>query len=87
MTLSIRYKEPMGDTSKLLEYPIGMSSYNEKASEDFVFAANVALFAQLLRGEEYVSGYSVSDVRNNLEGILLKDEYRNEFYNLVKTVE
>ncbi len=51
MTVKLRYKEPDGDTSKLIEMPIvdgGLALAD--ASDDFVFAASVASFGMLLRG-------------------------------------
>lgn len=86
MTLSIRYKEPDGDTSKLLEYPIGADDYTEKPSDDFVFAAAVAEFSMALRGSEYLGDGSYEDILDMLDDIDLDDEYKEEFYNLVDLV-
>ena len=36
MTVSIRYKEPDGTESKLLEYPVDYASYTEEPDEDFL---------------------------------------------------
>ena len=83
LTLSIRYKEPKDSTSKLLEYPVGQSSYTEKASEDFIFTSYVAMTAQLLRGEKYVDGYSMKDVYDGLKTLNMEDNYRQEFQYLV----
>lgn len=86
MTLSIRYKEPDGDVSQLLEYPIGADDYTEKPSDDFVFAAAVAEFSMVLRESEYVGDGSYDDVLKMLEDIDLDDEYKEEFYHLVDLV-
>lgn len=86
MTLSIRYKEPDGDTSKLLEYPIGADDYTEKPSDDFIFAAAVAEFSMALRGSEYLGDGSYEDILDMLDDIDLDDEYKVEFYNLVDLV-
>lgn len=86
MTLSIRYKEPDGDVSKLLEYPIGAGDYTEKPSDDFMFAAAVAEFSMALRGSEYLGDGSYEDILNMLDDIDLDDEYKEEFYNLVDLV-
>jgi len=51
MTVKLRYKEPDGDTSKLIEMPVtdtGLALAD--ASDDFVFAASVVSFGMLLRG-------------------------------------
>lgn len=84
LTLSIRYKEPSEDTSKLLEYPIGNSSYTETPSDDFVFASAVAEFAQILRGEEFVGDAKVSDIYDVISKMELKDDYREDFFQMVK---
>ncbi len=84
LTLSIRYKEPKEDTSKLLEYPVGQSSYTENASEDFKFASYVAMTAQILRGEDFVAGYTINDAYNGLSQLDMSDSYREEFMYLVK---
>lgn len=86
MTLSIRYKEPDGDTSKLLEYPIGAGDYTEKPSDDFIFAVAVAEFSMVLRGSEYLGSGNYEDILDMLDDIDLDDEYKEEFYNLVDLV-
>lgn len=86
MTLSIRYKEPDGDVSKLLEYPIGADHYTQSPSDDFMFAAAVAEFSMVLRGSEYVGDGSCEDVLDILDDIKLNDEYKEEFYHLVDLI-
>lgn len=86
MTLSIRYKEPDGDVSKLLEYPIGADDYTQKPSDDFIFAAAVAEFSMVLRDSEYLGDGSYEDILDMLDDIDLDDEYKEEFYNLVDLV-
>lgn len=83
LTVSVRYKEPDGDTSKLLEYPVSGKCYLEENSEDFRFAAVVAEFAQILRGEEYVGDATLRDVLYKLEDVNLEDEYRKDFELMV----
>lgn len=86
MTLSIRYKEPDGDVSKLLEYPIGADDYTQRPSDDFIFAAAVAEFSMVLRGSEYLGNGSCEDVLDMLDDITLNDEYKEEFYHLVDLI-
>ena len=51
MTVKIRYKEPDGDTSKLIEMSVTDDGLTlSEASDDFAFAASVASFGMLLRG-------------------------------------
>jgi Ca-activated chloride channel family protein len=50
MTLRLRYKEPLGDVSRLLEQPaVDQGQTFEQASPDFRFAAGVAAFGLVLR--------------------------------------
>ena len=86
LTLSIRYKEPDEDESKLLEYEIGSNYYTDKPSEDFIFSAAVAEFAMVLRNSEYVADGSLDHIVEELNTIPLKDEYRREFATLVDKV-
>ena len=54
MTLKLRYKEPDGQVSKLLEYPVtdDGGALNE-ATDDFRFAAAVASFGMILRSSPH----------------------------------
>ncbi|MBO4783957.1 MAG: VWA domain-containing protein, partial [Lachnospiraceae bacterium] len=78
LTLSVRYKEPDEDESKLLEYEIGSNYYTDKPSEDFIFSAAVAEFAMVVRNSEYVADGSLDHIVEELNTIPLKDEYRRE---------
>ncbi len=55
LTVKLRYKKPNGSTSMLLERSLntGTNSFNE-ASEDFQFAAGVALYGQQLRQSKFI---------------------------------
>ena len=57
--LRLRYKELGEDSSKLIEQPI--SNATTPASADTNFAAAIAGFGQLLRGSDYLVGWSFSD--------------------------
>ncbi len=61
--LKLRYKQPDGDTSSLLEFPIadGGASYDQ-ASGEFKFAASVAAFGMLLRDSKYKGGANYDTV-------------------------
>ncbi|MBI2194758.1 MAG: VWA domain-containing protein [Planctomycetes bacterium] len=87
MTVKLRYKQPDGDTSKLLEFPVtdGGLSYLQ-ASGDFKFAASVAAFGMILRDSPH-KGTSTLDAVLELadEGKGSDREgYRAEFIELVK---
>ena len=52
--LKLRYKQPDGDVSKLLTFPIMDKGRSyARASDDFKFASAVAGFGMLLRDSEY----------------------------------
>ena len=84
LTLSIRYKEPEEDKSKLLEYPIGTKNYTENPNEDFIFAADVAQFAMLLKDSQFKGDSSYRSIMNSLDELEEMDEYREEFEELVE---
>jgi Ca-activated chloride channel family protein len=87
LTLKLRYKQPDGDTSKLIEFPHtdGGGSYG-KASGDFKFAASVASFGMILRGSEHKGSATFDTVLELAEEGKGADEvgWRAEFINLVK---
>ena len=83
LTLSIRYKEPDGDASKLLSYVIGDDDCTDRPSEDFRFAAAVAEFAMVLTDSEYIGDGSLRHVKQVLDDMEFEDEYRDEFVDLV----
>ena len=87
MTLKLRYKEPDGDTSKLLVFAITDSGRSyARASADFKFAASVAAFGMLLRDSPY-KGTSTFDAVLELAGeggVRDRHGYRAEFVALVK---
>lgn len=86
-TISIRYKKPAGDTSSLLTYPIDYSSYQNKPTDDFRFAAAVAEFGLLASHSSAPADASVSNVVKTLKQIDLNDEYKEEFLELVKEAQ
>ncbi len=87
LTLKLRYKQPDGNTSKLLEFPVtdGGKSYS-KASADFKFAAAVASFGMVLRESEFKGNASLDGILELAEEGKGRDEsgYRSEFIQLVK---
>lgn len=88
LTASIRYKEPDGDTSKLLAYPVTMDNYNEKMSYNMTFAAGVAEFGLVLRNSEYKGTATCQSVLTLLADYDYEsDVYKDEFIYLVKTMK
>lgn len=83
LTLSVRYKEPDEDESKLLEYPIGANVYTDTPSEDFRFAAAVAEFSMILKKSDYVGDGNIDHVADVLDELDSKDDLRKEFKRIV----
>jgi Ca-activated chloride channel family protein len=87
LTLKLRYKEPDGDTSRLLEFPV---TDNDKrfgqASADFQFAASVAGFGMLLRGSEHKGTTTYDAVLEMASASKGADPhgYRAEFLEMVR---
>ncbi len=87
LTVSIRYKKPAEEESNLLQYPVSYENYMEHPGDDFVFAAAVAELGLLASDSSYAGDASLKHVRSALAGIKLDDEYKQEFYELVKMLD
>lgn len=63
-TVKLRYKLPDGDTSKLIEQVVPSVALKSATAPrgDFAFAAAVAAFGQVLRGDEMMMGFSHADI-------------------------
>jgi Ca-activated chloride channel family protein len=87
LTLKLRYKEPEGDVSKPLEFPItDPGTRLSKASLDFKFAAAVTTFGMILRDSKFKGTASLDLVLEMAEegkGVD-KSGYRAEFIEMVK---
>lgn len=87
LTLKLRYKEPDGEKSKLLEFPLtDRRTTWEKSSPDFRFAAAVASYGMLLRGSNYMSEATWRTTAEWAREGLGTDEngYRAEFLTLLE---
>ena len=80
--MHIRYKEPDGDTSALLEYPVEDSAVMEEMSDNMSWAAGVAQTAMLLKDSEYKGTSSYEEIKDRLKGIA-DDDYKEEFVYLL----
>jgi Mg-chelatase subunit ChlD len=90
LTLKLRYKEPEGETSKLLEYPLKDRGHSfHSASPDLRFAAAVASFGMILRNSQHRGSATLEGVAEIASGALGKDEggYRAEFVDLVRKAQ
>ena len=86
LTVKLRYKEPTGDTSKLLEFPLNDSGHKwEQSSVDFRWAASVASFGMILRDSPHRAGANwglVNELAAEAKGEDRKG-YRAEFLKLI----
>lgn len=88
LTINIRYKEPDGDESKLLSYPVERGLYNEKMSENMTFAAAVAEFGMLLRNSQYIGDVTYSNIATQLsEYDYSDDDFKDEFIYFVNMMK
>jgi len=86
--LRLRYKEPDGDTSQLIERILNLSDIVENlddTSDGYRFAAAVSAFGQLLRGGTYTGEFRYDDVAELARVSRGADTfgYRGEFLGLV----
>ena len=84
--MSLRYKAPNGDKSKLVEYPVEADSYGQDMSENLKFASAVAEFGMVLRDSENKGNASFDSVMELAESCVHADSdgYRKEFLELVQ---
>jgi Ca-activated chloride channel family protein len=86
LTLRLRYKDPHGTTSRLLETPV-IDRGRAEASQDMRFASAVGEFALLLRDSEHKGRASYEQVLALARGARGADPegYRAEFIGMVET--
>jgi Ca-activated chloride channel family protein len=87
--LKIRYKLPEESSSREISTAIDRNNEYKKISDapdDSRFAAAVAAFGQILRGDPFIKQFAYDDVINLARGSVKDDPfgYRTEFLNLVR---
>ncbi|MBP7162730.1 MAG: VWA domain-containing protein [Candidatus Omnitrophica bacterium] len=89
MTVKLRYKEPDGNTSRLIQQAISTDEVAAVPEGDFQFAAAVAEFGLLLRDSRYKGQASYQQVLQQGREALGQDPYgyRQEFLDLVRQAE
>ena len=88
LTVSLRYKQPDEDESKLLAVPVTDEVYTKKMPENLTFAAAVAEFGMVLRGSEFKGTASCDQILELLEDYDYRsDDYKTEFVYLVRTMD
>jgi hypothetical protein len=88
LTLKMRYKEPDGDESTKLEFPVEDNDQKfAAASDDFKFASAVASFGMLLRDSQYKGNATLAAVAEIAESASKSrdpHDYRAEFVKLAQ---
>lgn len=89
LTVSLRYKAPNGNTSKLISHPVQADSFQKEMSPNLRFAAAVAEFGMVLRGSENKGTADYESVMALAEPCVTmwSDSYRKEFLELVGLAE
>jgi Ca-activated chloride channel family protein len=90
LTLKLRYKEPEGVESRLVEFPLkDRGGRFGSASPDLQFAAAVASFGMLLRGSEHAGTGNMAAVAEIAASTLGHDPggYRAEFVDLARKAQ
>lgn len=84
LTVSVRYKEPLGDTSTQYDTSILASEYTKTPSDNFIFASNIAGMAMLIRDSKFNVNYSLENFADYLEKADLGDDlYRKELRDYI----
>ena len=84
LAVSLRYKQPEGDTSKLLTFPlVDANKPFSEVDQDFKWAASVAQFAMLLRNSTHKGSASWSGLIETTES-LATDESRRECVSMIR---
>lgn len=88
MTVKLRYKQPDGNTSKLLSNVVkNKVSEFENTSDNFRFSASVAGFGMILRDSEFKGSLDYNKVKKWAESAKGKDKngYRAEYIRLIES--
>jgi Ca-activated chloride channel family protein len=90
LTVKLRYKQPDGDKSALIEQAVNDSGKGyAAASRDFKFASAVAAFGMVLRDSPHKGNATLAAVLELAEESRGPDAsgYRTEFFSLVKKTQ
>ena len=85
LTVKLRYKEPEGSTSKLIEVPVKNNPQEfSEASLNTKLAVSAASFGMILREDEEMGDMNMSKIQKYLRESLAQDKfgYRQEFLEL-----
>lgn len=82
--LKLRYKQPEGDTSALMEIPVAQEPVSiESASVDTRFVAGVAAFGMVLRNSPHKGSATLDMAQQLVESSLNNDDLRQEFLDMI----
>lgn len=86
LTIKLRYKEPLGGKSKLMEHPV-QNLLTKKTSDNFRFSAAVASFGMLLRNSKFKGNTSIESIVAMAKSAKGEDDegYRAEFIRLMQS--
>lgn len=90
LNLKLRYKQPDGLASELIEQPLMQPEESlDNSSENFRFSAAVAAFGMLLRESEFSNGYTFAEAYTMAKSATGKDQhgYRAEFLKMVESCQ
>ncbi len=91
LTVKLRYKEPDGDTSKLMSKVLKAKDYVafDKTSNDTRFALSAAAFAEVLKGSRYAKNTDIEKVLAEARKAKGEDAdgYRADFVKIVSLYE
>ncbi|MBO6524634.1 MAG: VWA domain-containing protein [Balneolaceae bacterium] len=89
MTVKLRYKQPDGDSSKLISRVINKKQVNTELSENLSFAASVASFGMLLRDSRFKGSSSFEMVNQLAKNGKGEDDqgYRAEFIKIAELAD
>ena len=87
LTVSMRSKAPGAAESALETAVIGEAELTDAPSGDFLFAAAVAEFGMILKDSAYRGDADYASVLELLKQAPLSDDYREEFFALVKIAQ
>ncbi len=86
LTVSVRYKEPEEDESKLITKVVTEKEYSESMSDNVKLMSAVVEFGMLLRDSSFVGTANYDDLLTKIKALdrFTEDDYIIEFYTIVK---
>ncbi len=87
--LRLRYKLPGADESRLIERPLSAALVGRARAPrgDSAFAAAVAAYGQLMRGDPWLNGFGFADARRLAQSAAGGSWWRSEFLRLTELAE